>query len=380
VDYGIYAHVPFCTRRCDYCDFFVAAGVRHDTAGFFRTLERDLARAVLETGPAPPGVDTIYVGGGTPSMVDPAFIGGFLRECARCALPAGDAEVTIEANPETVTPESAAFWLESGVTRLSLGVQSFASDVLSPRGRVYDGDGACAAFHHARAAGFDNIGCDLIAGLPGETLETFEAGLDRLLGELRPDHVSIYLLETEESLKHTPLSRAVREGRAALSSDDDVVRMYETGCERLAGAGYRHYEISNFCRPGRASRHNMKYWLSTPWIGIGPSACSYVNGRRESRPADMSAWRMEVEENGATRAPVPEASEAWREALILQLRLVAGVDPGEFSARWGGDAPPLLEALAAEPGFEDLIEREGASYRLTSKGRLLSNEVFARIL
>ncbi len=382
MDYGIYAHVPFCARRCDYCDFFVTIDPDHDVAGFFALLEEDLSREVRRAqgpGHGPIRFDTVYLGGGTPSMVPPGLIRGFLEACRRACEGTADAEVTLEANPETVTDSAAAAWIEAGVTRLSLGVQSLRTDVLRPRGRVYTGDQACAALDTARRAGFRNLGVDLIAGLPGETVDSFAHGVERMISE-RPDHVSIYLLETDESLKATPLSRSQREGRAARTDDEDLVAMYTLGCDRLAAAGYRHYEISNFCRPDRASRHNLKYWLSDPWIGVGPSACSCPDGRRTSRPADLAAWAEAVRRDAPVTPAGPLSMDPWREALILNLRLVEGVDGVDFLRRWGHDPIPDLDALDAQPGMAGLIDRAGSRRRLTARGRLLSNEVFARLL
>ena len=377
--HGIYAHIPFCARRCDYCDFFVAIGVDPAAIDFFSDLARDLELSVLSGGAVRPPADTVYLGGGTPSLVDPSALGGFLAVCRRLVALTDDAEVTLEANPETVTRQAAEAWRAAGVTRLSLGFQSFDDAVLHPRGRSYTAGEASEAFAAARAAGFSNLSIDLIAGLPGETRASFAHGLTRLLA-LAPEHVSVYLLETEESLKLTPLSRALREGRAHHTAEDEVIGMYDDACRRLGENGYVQYEIANFCRPGFASRHNMKYWLSLPWFAAGPSACSYVGGRRGARPADLARWRDDV------RAAAPPIDQSLgdplacaREALVLNLRLTAGVGVDEFRARWGYDAAALVEEALSGTGLEPLVHAAGGRLILTGRGRLLSNEIFARL-
>jgi oxygen-independent coproporphyrinogen-3 oxidase len=378
--YGIYAHIPFCARRCDYCDFFVTIGVEPGAIDFFADLAQDLALSVRSAGAMRPPADTLYLGGGTPSLVEPAAIARFVSACRAAVDLAGDAEVTLEANPETVTPERAAAWREAGVTRLSLGVQSFDDAVLRPRGRSYTGDEAVATFAVARRAGFGNLGIDLIAGLPEETRASFARGLSRLLS-LAPEHVSVYLLETEESLKLTPLSRALREGRASPAAEDEVIGMYDDARRMLTGAGYEHYEIANFCRPGFASRHNLKYWLSHPWFAAGPSACSYVGGRRGARPADLAAWRDAVRMAAPPIDQSPADPEAAaREALILNLRLTAGVGRDEFRACWGYDPAAILHDALSATGLESLVHDAGGRVMLTDRGRLLSNEIFARLI
>lgn len=378
--HGIYAHIPFCTRRCDYCDFFVAVGVDPVSIAFFDDLARDLELSIHSGGAQRPAADTIYLGGGTPSLSDPRDIARFITACRSLTMLVDGAEVTLEANPETVTSASAEAWLEAGVNRLSLGVQSFDDAVLRPRGRSYSGVEAIAAFETARRAGFRNLSVDLIAGLPGESCASFAHGLKRLL-EMVPDHVSVYLLETEESLKLTPLSRALREGRASPTAEDEVIGMYEDSCRVLTENGYEHYEIANFCRPGFASRHNLKYWLSHPWFAAGPSACSFVAGRREARPADLAAWREGVR----SRTPLidqtlHEPAAAAREALILNLRLTAGVEASEFRRRWGYDTTTLLDEALRGTGLEPLVKSNGGRVMLTDEGCLLSNEIFARLM
>jgi len=379
--HGLYLHVPFCARRCDYCDFFVV--IERAGEGYFEALRSDLALAAGEMAPDGSCVDTIYIGGGTPSLLPPERIGWLLDVCAGLFHVEPGAEITLEANPETVTASRAAAWVTAGVNRLSLGVQSFDDAVLAPRGRSYTGDEAEAAAHRARDAGLAHLGMDLIAGLPGEHREGFLEGVERV-ARLAPEHVSIYLLETGESGKHTSLSRAVEAGRVRLHDDEDLAGMYEGAVSILEGAGLSRYEIANFSREGGQSRHNLKYWRSDPWAGAGPSAHSYLGGRRRARPADMMRWRRWVEGGGPPEEiedyTLPSPGQRAREALVLALRLSEGVDLSAFTARWGYDPAERLAGPIAELSEAGLLTAREGRLALTERGVLLSNEVFTRLM
>ena len=379
---GLYAHIPFCARRCDYCDFFVVVG-DEGRADFFAWLARDLGLEAARLRQPRPAVDSVYLGGGTPSLVEPDRIASFLSECAaRLDLGAG-AEITLEANPESVTRERAASWLKAGINRLSLGIQSFSTAVLAPRGRLYGGEQATDAFRTARRAGFANIGIDLIAGLPGETLASLGSGLDTI-AELRPEHVSVYLLEGDESGKETALSSAIVSGRVRPVTDDEMADMYTLARERLTAAGYRHYEVSNFARPGAESRHNIKYWRCEPWLGIGPSAHSYVGGRRRRRPAGIPEWmeaigRLEGSGPDEGDYTLADPGARAREALVLGLRMIEGVDLRRFSEEWSLQVEEALGDRIRQLQADGLLHVEPHVLRLTEHGLLLSNEVFARL-
>ncbi|MGH9867756.1 MAG: coproporphyrinogen-III oxidase family protein [Candidatus Polarisedimenticolia bacterium] len=379
---GVYAHIPFCARRCDYCDFFVIPGTLSpgDARGFFELLSLEARRTAGLAG-AGTDADTLYLGGGTPSFVPPDEIARFVQECLNAFSIHPGAEISMEANPESVLEPTAAAWREAGVNRLSLGAQSFDDAVLAPRGRLHTAAGTVRAFEIARRAGFHNVGIDLIAGLPGESLQGFLAGIGRVL-EMGPEHVSVYLLETEESGKLTPLSRALAEGRARTAPEGEVVAMYEGAVSLLSGAGYEHYEISNFARPGRASRHNLKYWLSTPWAGLGPSAHSFLAGRRRANPDDLASWARGVRDAGAPPVEdytLDDAVGRAREALVMNLRLMGGVDLAEFSGRWGMDPDVDLAQTLEDLEQAGLLRRGAGRLALTPRGVLLSNEVFGRI-
>ncbi len=386
---GIYAHIPFCARRCDYCDFFVLIGPE-GVEEFFGWLSRDLASSRSRLAADSVGVDTIYLGGGTPSYAPPEKIAGFLEECRRLFRILPGAEVTLEANPEGVSPARVRAWLGAGVSRLSLGVQSLDDAVLRPRGRLYTAEEARAAAGTARDCGVRNLSVDLIAGLPHETAAGFRRGIDRVIEEMAPEHVSVYLIETEESGKRTALARAVREERVHLPVEEEMVTMYSEAIERLGAAGYRQYEISNFSLPRRESQHNLKYWRSEACLGVGPSAHSLLDGRRHRRRASLAGWVawVEARAKGSDRGgpadgddyTLPDAAARAREALVLELRLTAGVGVGAFRERWDFDPE---EELGAEIGMlveAGLLERKDGRLRLTGRGVLLSNEVFCRLI
>ena len=378
---GLYVHIPFCARRCDYCDFFVVVAGKQDD--FFVWLRRDLELGAAALGRGSSVIETLYFGGGTPSSVDPDEISRFIGAVSASFGLTPGAEITLEANPESVTPDRARAWLGAGVNRLSLGVQSFHDEVLPRRGRLYDAARVRLAVEVAREAGVSNLGIDLIAGLPGETPATFGAGIEQVV-TLRPEHVSIYLLETDDAGKQTALTQSVREGRERLPTDEEMVTMYTEAMRRLSAAGYRHYEISNLARPGLESRHNLKYWMSEPWLGVGPSAHSHVGGRRFARPADLAGWTAQVRggrfDPEADDYTLPDPGARAREALLQELRLIDGVDLAAFARRWTYDPSVAQGAEIDALSREGLLQRGGGRLALTPRGVLLSNEVFERLM
>ncbi len=385
---GLYLHVPFCRRRCDYCDFYVVVGREEDRDRFVRLMAgriREGARA-LEAGELP--ADTIYLGGGTPSLLTPEQVGVLLAACRDAFRIEDRAEITLEANPEGVAPERLAGWLEAGVNRLSVGIQSLDDAELRDRGRLHTGGEGLSALRAAREAGFGNVAADLIAGLPqpagrkreGRYAERAAAAVRRVLEE-RPDHLSLYMLETD---KRTPLMQAVARGAVELPEEDEVAEAYLAAVAAAAEAGYRRYEISSFCLPGRESRHNLKYWRGGAYLGFGPGAHSYFRGRRSATPRDLDLFLRGTEGRGAGAGEVREEytldpEDAAREAFILNLRLAEGVDLESFDRRWGTRAGRWLERDLDEVFEAGLLVLRDGRVRLTDKGFLLANEVFTRI-
>ena len=272
---GLYIHVPFCASICGYCHF---------TRGLSRSRPRAAVRRGGGAGDRPraapaadatPAADTIYFGGGTPSLLAPADIGALIRACREAFDVAPDAEITLEANPDTVSADRLAGYRAAGVNRLSLGVQSFRDEDLARLGRRHDAARARAAFGEARAAGFDNVSLDLMLALPGQTRADARESVEGLVA-LEPEHASVYLLEL---FPGTPLGDAMARSGAAKPDDDDAADMYLETMARLESAGFEQYEISNVARPGRRSRHNVKYWTDGEWLGFGCGAHSTVGSR-----------------------------------------------------------------------------------------------------
>jgi len=372
---GIYIHIPFCRARCSYCDFATGAYEGELADAYVRSLAREIGS--FERADADEEVDTIYFGGGTPSLLTHAQVAEILEAVRARFRVRAEAEVTMEMNPGTVTSVSARAFRSEGINRASFGAQTFDDAELRRLGRTHTADDARRTFETLRASGFDNVSFDLIAGLPRQTLGAWERNMSEALA-LGPEHLSLYLLEVHEG---TPLAAQIREGRSPAPDADLAAEMYRVMCARTRDAGYEQYEISNFCTPGRESRHNLKYWTGAPYYGFGCSAHSF-DGRasRWSNERDARRYVGLINEAGAAVVERTEldARERSAEALFLGLRLLSrGVDLAEHRALFRRDVrADYAEDLAR---FDDagLIEFEGDVLRLTPEGALLSNEVFS---
>ena len=372
---GIYIHIPFCRARCSYCDFATGTYESALADAYVRALVAEISSfgGAEECAEA----DTIYFGGGTPSLLTPEQIAHILGAVSRRFRMTPRAEVTMEMNPGTVTPEALRGFREAGVNRASFGAQTFDDGELKRLGRTHTAHDTRRTLSLLRDAGFDNISFDLIAGLPDQTLEGWSRNLDEALA-LRPEHLSLYLLEVHEG---TPLAAQIREGRYTAPDADLAAEMYILLAERTRDVGYEQYEISNFCLPGRESRHNMKYWTGEPYFGFGCSAHSF-DGRtlRWSNERDARRYVEMLETRGDALVERTELDEreSSAEALFLGLRLLGrGVNLSEHRARFRLD---VREEYAADLSrFTDagLIEFDGDILRLTPAGALLSNEVFS---
>jgi len=323
-------------------------------------------------------VDTIYVGGGTPSLLDPghlARIVGAVRENFACELK----EVTLEADPETVTEEKAVAWVAAGINRISFGVQSFCDEELKAAGRMHRRADVYRAAQILRRAGIANISFDLIAGLPKQTRASWQESLDSLV-ELGPEHVSVYLLEVDEGsrLGSELLRGGSRYSAGDVPDDDAMAEFYETACAELDAAGYEHYEISNWGRPGFASRHNLKYWRREAYLGFGAGAHSFSGVLRWANAHDAATYVAAI---SAGRLPVEQvegitAESALEEELFLGLRQLAGIDLGRIEREYGVE----LESRFARLNATGLIERDGDMVRLAAGKVSVSNEVFVELM
>jgi len=372
---GVYVHFPFCAIRCSYCDFATVAGRDERIEAYLRALEIEIASFQHE---APAEVDSVFLGGGTPSRLRPDSVARLLAALGRRFRLDPDTEVTIEANPESLSPQRLDGYRRAGITRISIGVQSLDDRVLRSVGRAHDAALAERAIVLARGVGFASVSADLIAGLPGEDLADWPRTLARIV-ELGVDHLSVYLLETD---KDTPLGRAVRGGRVRAADEDALAACYRRGVETLRQAGFEHYEISNFARRGHRSRHNVKYWRDVPYAGFGLGAHAYLGGERRANRRDLDGYLADLE---AGRDPLAEREprdprRRLEEALMLGLRLIEGVDLAALADRYGIDPARCFAGAWEHAEQGGVLERRGSRIRLTDRGRLCSNELFAELV
>lgn len=372
---GIYIHIPFCRARCSYCDFATGAYNAHAAERYVRALIREIREfPALENEAAL--ADTIYFGGGTPSLLSPAQVAQILEAVhARFSIE-GHAEVTMEMNPGTLSPQVLLEFRRAGITRASFGAQTFDDRELRQLGRTHTAEDVRQTISYLREAGFHNVSFDLIAGLPRQTLKAWERNLDEAL-RLRPEHLSFYLLEVHEG---TPLADQIRRGRMPEPDEDLAAEMYRMILDKATAAGYEHYEISNLALKGFESRHNTKYWLGEPTYGFGCSAHSFDGARRRWANERDPLRYTELIESGTS--PLVENLElsdgdARAEAVFLGLRLLRGVSLRDLEARFGVDLRRERAEDLARLREAGLIELTDDLLRLTRTGALLSNEVFA---
>jgi oxygen-independent coproporphyrinogen III oxidase len=407
---GIYIQVPFCQTKCTYCNFHTGVASPAAYAPYARAVEREIrdwralhAAAGIQSGDLfsrekpldgqaffaldnpQAGLlsNSIYLGGGTPSLFEPADLARLLEAVrSRFGVAAGT-EITLEADPETITPEKAAAWRAAGINRISLGAQSFHDAELKSAGRMHRRADIFSAIERLRSLGFANISLDLIAGLPHQTPASWRESVEQAL-QLRPEHISIYLFEIDEGsrLGRELLSGGARYSAEAVPSDDAMAESYEFACERLARAGYDHYEISNWALPGFRSRHNLKYWRREPYLGFGAGAHSFDGRRRWANAHDPAAYAAAIEQG---RLPVEQLEEvtprqALEEELFLGLRQLEGIDLAEIEAQYDAQHHAKLGARIEELRAQGLVEREGTRVRLAPARLAVSNEVFVALL
>jgi len=369
--WGIYAHIPFCPYKCSYCDFDSGVYPAPLQQTYLVALREEIARART----ADLAVDTIYFGGGTPSLLDPESLWEILQTIYQSFAVSPDVEITIEANPGTITAEKARAFCALGVNRVSLGAQTFSESELRVLGRQHTVDQIGESVALLRDAGLENMNLDLIIGIPSQTLASWERTMDRVFS-MRPTHISVYMLEIHEG---TPLAAHVARGCVKEPDDMLTVQMYERFLERAEAEGYEHYEISNFCQPGFACRHNLKYWSDEPYLGFGCSAHSYDHRERWWNVATPHAYVEAMRERGDAVAGRIVMTERRRieDALMLGLRRRQGVNLRAFRERYGVDVLDLYGDQLTSLGEAGLIEIGGGQLRLTRRGLVLANEVFA---
>ncbi|WP_298432182.1 radical SAM family heme chaperone HemW [Geobacter sp.] len=378
---SIYIHIPFCVRKCRYCSFVSEADAPLSPREYTDLLLREMA---LRAGrqQVPSRAPTLYLGGGTPSLLFPGEVGRIIETAARLFGLETGAEVTLEANPGTVTPASLAGYRAAGVNRLSLGVQSFDDRMLAVLGRLHSAREAREAFAAARGAGFDAVGIDLIHSLPGQDLGQWREELRRA-AILSPEHLSAYGLTVEEG---TPFARLEAQGALLLPGEEEAARMFEETAEILAAFGYEHYEISNYARPGRRSRHNQIYWRRESYLGFGAGAHSFLRsprpGIRWKNPDDLARYGRLLAAGSLPDEEVVRLSEreAMGEWLFLGLRMLDGVESARFREEFAAELEAVFGGEVERLRAAGLLDTGEGMLRLTRRGILLSNQVFARFL
>ena len=391
---ALYLHIPFCRQRCSYCDFntYTTLGGLQDP--YVAALIREI-RQVGALAPARLSVETVFFGGGTPSLLTPAQVDAILAAARDAFDLSGGAEITMEANPGTVDQAYLSAVRAAGVNRLSYGVQSADPGELALLGREHDFAEAVLAVEAARAAGFDNLNLDLIYGLPGQSVAAWERTLDAVLSldavasgaSSGVAHISLYCLTIEPG---TPMQRWLHDG-AILAPDPDVAAdQYELACRRLGEAGFDHYEISNWARPGRECRHNVVYWRNEPYLGLGAGAHGMAGGYRYQVVRQPRAYIRRMESEAAGPFPLSLAVADWHaigrdeaisDTAITQLRLLnEGLDLDGFAARYGRAFDDIYGDTVRQLLDWELLRRNDGRLLLTDKGRFLSNQVFYRFV
>jgi oxygen-independent coproporphyrinogen-3 oxidase len=371
---ALYLHIPFCRRKCKYCSFVSYQSREGDIPAYIKVIKKELELRSCDCN-----IKTIYFGGGTPSLLSSVQLREILSSVKEHYAIAENVEITIEANPGTVDAEYLSSIRETGVNRLSLGIQSFDNTELAMLGRIHNSLEAGNAVKDARSAGFDNLNIDLIYGLPGQTVDDWQNNFKKAI-ELNPEHISLYALTLEPE---EPLYKEIQADKFPELSSDMAASQYELAEDLLEKYGYDHYEISNWAKPGKECRHNLVYWQTGDYLGVGVAAHSCIERRRTGNTGDLERYITSLSQNILPSLDVdeeisPELEIA--EAIILRLRLCRGINVKDFEKRFGIDImknyPKRIEELL---DFK-LIEYNGAYLSLTPQGRLLGNEVFWRFL
>jgi len=373
---SIYIHVPFCQKRCIYCDFATFTGQDHQMPAYVEAVEQEIERRAGGLGRPP--AQTVFFGGGTPSLLSPALLGRLLAAVDRHFTLDSRAEITMEANPGTLDEAALREVRALGVNRLSFGVQSLDDATLGVLGRIHSAQEALDAFAMARRCGFDNVSGDLIYALPSQEMAGWQATLDGLLALDLP-HLSLYALTPEEG---TPLWKALERGTISLPVGDRAAEMYEWARDELAAHGYHHYEISNWAKPGWESRHNMAYWVQTPYLGFGVSAHGYYDGVRRGNVRGLAGYLRRIEQGRDPAATVERIDDrrAQSDGMIFGLRLIDGIERAVFRRQHG------VDPLDVWPGEIALLQAQGMlrvtpdHIALTREAHLLGNYVWEHFL
>ena len=376
--WGLYIHIPFCRQKCFYCDFPSFAGRERYEADYTDALCRELAVQGVRYREKWGSPRTIYMGGGTPSLLPIGLLAKILQAIADVFGDAADREFTVECNPGTVDAAKLRALRAGGVNRLSFGVQTFDDTLLKKIGRLHTGAQAREAMALARTAGFQNVSMDLIYGLPGESLAELERDLEAMVA-LEPEHISIYGLQLEEG---TAFAKMQEMGRLMLPDDDTVERMYDTMTAFLSAHGYARYEISNFAKPGFESRHNLSYWQDVPYLGVGAAAHSYLEGQRYENVREIPAYIEGIRTGKGVRRQEETMTReiAMEEFAFLALRTARGIDRARFERRFGVPLEAVYADAIAKLKRQGLLEADEAGVHLTPLGMKYGNMAFEEFL
>lgn len=368
---ALYLHIPFCAAKCAYCDFASYPNRQDVWHGYMDALLDELRdwRPVLEDRE----LDTVFIGGGTPSLLPAGEIVRLLDGVRQCAPVRGDAEITMEANPGTLTEEKLKSCRTAGVNRLSLGAQAMDDRLLRGLGRIHTAKDVTAAVEMARRAGFDNVSLDLMYALPGQSMDDWMRTLDEAVA-LEPEHLSAYSLIVEEG---TPLADRVARGMLNVPDDDAAVEMQRMAVDRLSEAGFARYEISNYARPGRECRHNIVYWQRGDYLGVGCAAHSLMDGERFENPRGLEEYLSGTRRMNAVRLTREDAME---ETLMLSTRMCRGMDLGAYRREFGVDFCAGRERKLAQLTRLGLLECTDGFLRLTRRGMEIQNAVVVELL
>ncbi|HOD17945.1 MAG TPA: radical SAM family heme chaperone HemW [Candidatus Cloacimonadota bacterium] len=359
---GVYIHIPFCLTKCGYCNFFSLPYSRSVFAEYFSNLLREIELNKSRFNLIP---ETVYFGGGTPSLLSSAQI----NQIIEILEPEANAEITLEINPVQITEDFVQSLAQTKVNRLSLGVQTLKDENLQALGRKHTVASIPHRVQLLRDAGFDNISLDLMYGLPGSSTKDVEIDLERFL-TLQPEHISTYLLTIEDDVPF-------RNWKEFLPTDDNSALQYATICRILEQEGYEHYELSNFCRPGKEGRHNLKYWLGEDFAGMGAGASGFLQGRRYKRPEDFKLWQSAVRKEELIYE-VEKETPAQQKAdfIIMQLRLMRGLDLSAYRKQFGSDFINDYQTAVSKLTSEGLLRQQNNMLKLTPPAWFISNHVF----
>lgn len=375
---SLYIHVPFCLKKCNYCNFISYPYQEKEALDYLSGLSEEMKLYGRCLPAEAKEVETVYIGGGTPTCLSADNLATILKNCRHYFYLFPGAEISIEANPGTVDKKKLAILREAGVNRLSIGVQACQQRLLRLLGRVHTYAQVQDTVLTARETGFANINLDLIFGLPEQTLEDWVDCLQQVL-EFCPTHISAYGLQLEEG---TPLWRDIRAKKLKLCDEETEIRMYERTIEILTGTGFRHYEISNFSKPGKQCRHNLQYWHNLPYLGLGPAAHSFFFNCRFSNEVLLRKYiaRLKVGE-----LPIIERNKLTKQAVIeetvfLGLRMIQGLDLEVFARRFGQTVEEVFPGQIKRLLHFNLLEKNNGFLQLTRRGLLLANQVFAEFV